>query len=115
MIHLYSPKDEMELMFIRSILDGENIPYYVENDHYGSLYTGVSVPLFNQKNIMVDEGSAKRADELIADYLQKTAPQEPTGASRYSWKDTLRMLTEFFLFGWIMPGRKWSKKKTDEE
>ncbi|NOX98018.1 MAG: DUF2007 domain-containing protein [Nitrospirae bacterium] len=34
MINLYSPKNEVELAIIKSILEGANIPYFVHNDHF---------------------------------------------------------------------------------
>jgi hypothetical protein len=40
MIKLYSPRDAIELALIESILKGEDIPYFIHNDHFGSLEGG---------------------------------------------------------------------------
>ena len=115
MINLYSPKDELELLFIKSLLDGEKIPYYVQNDHFGSLQIGIKIPLFNAKMIMVHEKDMETSKELISEFLKNTKPENNLTTPEYTLSDKIRLILEFLMFGWIMPGRKWSKKKTDEE
>ena len=112
---IYSPQNEVELAFVRSILDGENIPYFVHNDHFGSMRIGPRIDLFNAKTIMVDDEHFNRASELISDYLQNIDFKQPDSnkvKSEYSVLDKIRMIFEIILFGWIMPGKKWPKKKT---
>ena len=110
---LYSPQNEVELSFIKSILDGENIPYFVHNDHYGSLKIGPRIDLLNVKTIMIGEGYFDRAKDLIEDFLRNTQPDSQTTVSEYSIFDKIRMVIEVFFFGWIMPGKK-SRKNTEE-
>ncbi len=59
---------------------------------------------------MVQNDQYERAKELLSDYLNKTKEKEETPAIRYSFSDKIRMAIEVLLFGWIMPGRKKSKK-----
>ena len=35
--------DEGELSVIKSLLEANGIPYFVQNEHFGSLYPGVSM------------------------------------------------------------------------
>lgn len=42
---LYSPNNDSELALIKSILDGEGIPYFVHNDHFGTLKVGPKIEL----------------------------------------------------------------------
>lgn len=105
---LYSPQNESELAIIRSILDGEEIHYFVHNDHFGTMRTGPPIDLFNAKAIMVSEESYVRADELIGDYLNNV--RSDVNKSEYSIWDKIRMVVETFIFGWFMPGKKWMKK-----
>jgi len=114
MVKLYSPKDEIELALIRSILDGESIPYFVHNDSFGSMEIGPRIELFNAKTIMVDEAYRDRARDLIADFLQKTQVEHAEGGSSYSGLNWFRTILEFALFGWIVPGRRRRKEKLDE-
>ena len=37
---IYSPQNEVELAVIKSLLNGENIPYYVHNERFGSMEVG---------------------------------------------------------------------------
>lgn len=110
MIEVYSPRDSSELALIKSILNAEGINYYVRNDHFGSLYVGPQIDLYNKKMIMVQDDQYEKAKELLEDYLAKTEDKiEPIGA-KYSLFDKIRMFFEVLLFVWIMPGRKKNKK-----
>jgi len=115
MINLHSPKDELELSFIKSILDGEGIPYFVFNDHFGSLEIGPSISMVNEKIIMVHEENLESARELISEFFKNAGPEALGASSEYSLIDKIRLVLECLLFGWIMPGRKWRKEKTEEE
>ncbi|MGA2516044.1 MAG: DUF2007 domain-containing protein [Thermodesulfobacteriota bacterium] len=108
MIKLYSPRDLAELALIESILEGENIPYFIQNDHFGSLEIGPSIDIFNMKTIMVEEADEERATELLQDFLVRT--KEDTKAIQpYSIFDKIRMAFETLFFGWFIPGRHWKK------
>ena len=110
MVKLYSPKTEVELALIRSLLDAENIPYYVQNDHFGSLEVGPPVHHFNVKTIVVAEEHRDRAVELITDFLRSTHAAAESTVSRPSLFDKIRMALEVVVFAWIVPGTKWRKK-----
>lgn len=112
---LYSPRNEVDLSLICSILDGENIPYFVHNNHFGSLRIGPVIELYNAKTIMVDEEDYERAAELIADYLKNTQHDLKNFKSEYSLFDRIRVIIEAFLFGWIVPGKRKRRQQTKEE
>jgi len=103
----------MELIFIKSILESEKIPFFVHNDHYGSLKIGPRIGLLNAKTIFVAESSAGRAKELISEYLKNTHDKttELNGAkSTYSVADKIRVVIESLIFFWFIPGKRWHKK-----
>ena len=100
---LYSPKNESELAVLKSILDGEDIHYFVHNDHFGTLRTGPPIYLFNAKTIMVAETHFELAKEILSDYLKNTQTDEYR--SEHSLRDKLRMIVEALLFGWFIPGK----------
>jgi Putative prokaryotic signal transducing protein len=104
MIKIYSPNNEVELAFIKSILEGDGIPYFVHNDHFGSLRAGFILQLFNEKTIYVGENYEARAQVLIQDFLDKTR----TEPIKDSWADRVRMSIEA-LFAWSIPGKGWKK------
>ena len=70
MIPIYSPRDEMELINLRSILLAAEIPFFVHNDHFGSMQIGLRIDLFNAKAIYVPQATAESARELIDDYVE---------------------------------------------
>lgn len=112
MIKLYSPDNESELAIIRTVLDSDGIPYFIHNDHFGSLRIGPPIDLFNKKTIMVDEEHEERARELLAHFLLDH--KEPVVSDRsYSFLDKIRMVMEFLLFGWFIPGRRCKENDTN--
>ena len=60
MIKVYTPQNEVDLLIIRSFLEGEGIKYFVHNDHFGSLRIGPVIELYNAKTLMVDEVDYER-------------------------------------------------------
>lgn len=110
MIKLHSPSGEVELSLIISILEGEKIPYFIHNNHFGSLRIGPPIDLFNKKTIMVDESYEDRARELLNEYFKNTRG-EGDESIQYSWTDKLRVIVEFLLFSWFIPGRRRRKLK----
>jgi len=71
MIKLYIPKDESELAVIKSILESAEIPYYVRNEYFGSLYIGVAIGSFNSKPIFVPEDLYNDAKELLSELVSE--------------------------------------------
>ena len=55
MKRLYTPRDESELVFLKSLFEASRMPYYVQNENFGSLYTGSYMSSLNAKTIMVPE------------------------------------------------------------
>lgn len=68
---LYIPKDESELAVIKSILDSAELPYYVRNEYFGSLYIGVAMGSFNSKPIFVPEDYYDDAKELLSEIVSE--------------------------------------------
>lgn len=62
MMKLLEPQDQGELAFIKSLLDANHIQYFVQNEHFGSLYPGLP---FVCCAVMVHDGDAHRAQQLI--------------------------------------------------
>jgi putative signal transducing protein len=62
MTKLLEPQDQGELAFIRSLLDANHIHYFVQNEHFGSLYPGLP---FVSCAVMVHDADARRAERLI--------------------------------------------------
>ncbi len=112
LIMLYSPDNEIDLALIKGILDGEGIPYFVHNEHFGSLKVGPQIPLFNQKTLMVDDRYKDHAASVIKNFLENTKP-ETARASGGSWPDKIRVIMEAFICGWFMPGRVWDRNNQD--
>ncbi|MBI4699445.1 MAG: DUF2007 domain-containing protein [Nitrospirae bacterium] len=108
---LYTPRNASELALIESILEAEKIDYFVKNDNFGSLYIGPQIDLYNQKTIMVQDDQYDRAKDVMSDYLQQTEVIDEKPLGKYTLFDKLRIVAEFLMFGWVIPGRKKDKFK----
>ena len=100
MRRLYSPFNEMELINLRSILLGAEIPFFVHNDHYGSMKVGPRIELLNVKTIYVPEDHLEQARYLVDDYVA-TVTQKIENKPSF-WHVT-RMTLEALAFSWCMP------------
>ena len=68
---IYIPKDEAELAVIKSILDSADLPYYVRNEFFGSLYMGVAMGSFNSKPIFVYKENFEEAKALLSEIVKE--------------------------------------------
>lgn len=64
LVKLTELHDEGYLALLRSLLDGNGIPYFIQNEHFGSLYPGSASPL-NTRVVMVPEAELGRAETLL--------------------------------------------------
>ncbi len=106
MIELHSPDSEGELLFLKSLLDEAEIPYFVHNERFGSLLAGPQIAHYNRKTIWVHRADREEAAALICDFLERTSEDEPHSRRQYSFVEKLRMVGEFLFFGWFLPGRR---------
>lgn len=111
MIKIFSPDNEIELALLRGLLDGSQIPYFVHNDHFGTMRTGPRIKLLNQKTIMVPPAFEQPARQVLADFLENMKAAEEPEKQTYSWADKVRMVFETLLFGWYVPGNRWTEKR----
>lgn len=75
MVCLIEPRDEGELALVKSLLDGNGIPYFVKNENFGSLYPGFPLP-FNRREVMVHEDDLGRAATLCRNLKEEKTEEE---------------------------------------
>jgi hypothetical protein len=63
MIPLTEPHSLAELAIVKSLLDGNGIPYVVHHEHVSSLYPGI--PFLGSK-VMIDPVDLSRAELLLS-------------------------------------------------
>ena len=80
MTRLLAPRDENELMVLRSVLECEGIPYRIQNEHFGGLYPGLNIFALNERIIFVEESDYDRAWVVARDFLQAMEKTSGTGA-----------------------------------
>lgn len=111
MIDVYSPRNEAELILLRSILDDAGVHYFVKNDLFGSLTVGPQIELYNRKTVCVADSDAEETRQIIREFLARIdGPASAPLAADYSLGDKLRMIAEVLLFGWMIPGRRHQRK-----
>jgi hypothetical protein len=97
---VYKPQTLIELAMAESVLEANQIPYYVHNRGYGSLYPGMQLDLLNVQTILVPPSAAESARELLAHYLEDE-PGLRHNRERSVWH-MLRMFAEAAC-GWLVP------------
>jgi len=66
LVKLRETHDEGELALIKSLLDGNQIAYFIQNEYFGSLYPGAALS-FNTRILMVEEEDVARAKALLSE------------------------------------------------
>lgn len=108
MITVCHPVDEIEKMLIVAELEIAEIPYFINGQHFGSLYPGMQVPWYNERAIRVPAPYFNDAHEIINNFRLFYEIQ----SSDLTIKSRIRVLFEVLLFGWVLP---YGKKKTSKK
>lgn len=107
MKRLYTPSDESELVFLRSMLEASGMPYYVQNEHFGSMYSGSFMSSLNAKTIMVPDDIFDDAKDLILSVNPGAVFEDERGAGGEGGgggKGPLEALLEYLPLGRLFPG-----------
>lgn len=100
---LYIPADESELVFLKSVLESDGVPFYVLNDNFGSLYSGAYMSSFNAKTIMVPEDYYEEAKAIIASVIQDAEFVEIKQEEALGMMQILERLLSFLTLGLYTP------------
>lgn len=68
LVKILSPDTEPELLAVVAMLEAHDIPCFVQNAGFSSLYPGPPIGAFNARAIMVPEEKTREAQELIDDF-----------------------------------------------
>ncbi len=112
---IFTPENEIQLVMVKGLLEAAQIPFYVQNDHFGGLYIGPQIQHFNQRAIMVAPEYAARSKEIIAEFIatqQQVDSDVSTQTERTSILEKLRLVGEALLFCWIVPRKR--RRKPEE-
>lgn len=101
MVPVHKPQTMVEVAMARSILAAHDIPYFVHNGGYASLYPGIQIDLLNVPTIMVPPSAAETARELLGVYLPEVIEHLRPARERSRWH-ILRMLFEAICCVWFV-------------
>jgi len=112
---LYIPSNESELVFVKSVLEADEVPFYVQNDNFGSLYSGAYMSYFNAKTVMVPEEYYEEAKQIIQSVIKDaefvdSKDKEPPGIS-----DLFNNLISLLTLGLYSPARGNNKNTKSNE
>ncbi|OFW19225.1 MAG: hypothetical protein A3H27_14955 [Acidobacteria bacterium RIFCSPLOWO2_02_FULL_59_13] len=99
---IYRPHTLIELAMVRSLLAAHDIPYYVHNAGYASLYPGIQIDLLNVPTVMVPPSLAETATELLEAYIPEVVEHLRPSAERSVWH-ILRLIVEGVFCLWCVP------------
>jgi hypothetical protein len=94
------PKNEVELVFATALLDALAIPFFVHNRFFGAFYAVPRIGPYNGRTLFVPDDYHATASEALAGIPGRGAYLR----SRIAPCDRPRVLAEFMLFGWFVPG-----------
>ncbi|MGB2690966.1 MAG: DUF2007 domain-containing protein [Thermodesulfobacteriota bacterium] len=112
---LYIPANESELVFLKSVLEADGVPFYVLNDNFGSLYSGAYMSFFNAKTVMVPEDYYDDAKEIISSVIKDAEFVENREEEALGLWDIIERLISFFTLGLYSPSNEKSKKSDSSD
>ncbi|HEX5123329.1 MAG TPA: hypothetical protein VFV97_08775 [Rhodanobacteraceae bacterium] len=98
------PQTETELAMTLCLLEAAGVPAFVSAG-VGSLYPGPQIASYNTRRVLVPAACRDDAEAALR-VLQPPLPD------RTRWRDRLRVLLEWFLFGWFVQG---DRRRTDDD
>ena len=76
MVHLYTPRSEIEMLLLKSVFDGAGIRFFVRNEAFGSLAVGPQIEHWNVKSIYVAEADFEEAIALLREFHDRTGDDD---------------------------------------
>ena len=108
MITVCHPVDEVEQILLVAELENAGIPYFINSQHFGSLFPGMQIPWYNERAIRVPPSCYEEALRLVNNFRDNYEPQ----SENLDATSKIRILGEAILFGWIIPyGNKRSSSR----
>jgi len=104
MKRLYTPSDESELVFLKSMFEASGMPYYVQNEHFGSMYSGAYMSSLNAKTIMVPDDIYEDAKDLILSVREDARFEDERRGDDDGGESPLETLLNFLTFGRLFRG-----------
>lgn len=89
-------------------LEANGLHFFVQGAGFGSLWPGPQIGAYNARRIMVPSSEVPAAQAALAPLIQ------PEPDVQYQWPSLVsifRMIAEFGLFGWFVPGKRTRKRK----
>lgn len=102
LVRIAVPESEPHLALMTSALESAGIPYFVHGAHLGSLFPGLTINAYNSRALMVPEGAAADALQVLGE-LHFSHAEERSAHAKGGW---LRLLAEALFFGWFIPSRR---------
>jgi len=112
---LYVPSNESELVFLKSVLEADEIPFYVQNENFGSLYSGAYMSFFNAKTIMVPEDYYDEGKEIIRSVIKDAEFPEFKNQNPPTFSELFKNLISFLTLGLYSPVGKGAEDSESAE
>jgi hypothetical protein len=93
LLNIYFPFD---LMIIKSLFISEQIPYYVEFDHFMGVRPFVQIINYNNTNLYILEEDYNDAIIILGNYI------ETKSLNKYNNKERIRNIFELLLINWVV-------------
>lgn len=106
MVILCHAVNDMEVMYIRALLQNAEIPFHIVGEHFGSLYPGMQIAFYNERRFLVPKVHYQAAEDLIRNLRDTNTDHQEQIDSDLTLGAKIRIILETFLFGWSSIGGK---------
>jgi len=116
MVILCHAMNDMEVMYIRAMLQSADIPFHIIGENFGSLYPGIQIASYNERRFLVPQEYYDEASDLIQDLrTEEPTVHEPVAQKDLTLGSKIRIIIETLLCGWSSLGGKTTTSQSNEE
>ena len=104
MVVLCHALDDLEVMYIRAMLQSAEIPFEIIGENFGSLYPGIQIASYNERRFLVSEEHYEDALEIVQSLRAQDADESSIESSELTLGSKIRIVLETLAFGWSSLG-----------
>jgi hypothetical protein len=94
--NLISAFNQFDLMFVKSLFQSEQIPYYIESEHASRIRPGMQIGSFGSANVYILDEDYNDAVKIVEEYRNNKT-------KNYKEKITIRKPVEVLVGAWPVP------------
>jgi len=109
------PISESESLVIGSLLQANDIPYFVHGAGMASVLPGLQISSYNTRMVMVPASLADQATKVLAHLVPSPDESDSSDSVPSSILGKARLVLEALFFGWFVPRSNKRRAQSEQD